>query len=205
MRLNLGCGNDIREGYTNVDFRELPGVDVVADLSQFPWPFDDGSAEEILLLDFLEHFPYAMTQAILLECYRVLDANGKLVIQVPDGLHTTRALIQEGDYDCNRCGSRMYRPERDDGDGSGYAASNYPRCQKCGQSADEISEAANGRLYGGQDYPGNFHHTCFTKTRLRLKAKTAGFKDMTDLSVADTEHLWKNWTIKMTFDKDDLW
>ena len=31
-KLNLGCGKDIREGFTNVDIRPLPGVDIVADV-----------------------------------------------------------------------------------------------------------------------------------------------------------------------------
>ena len=33
-RLNLGCGNDIREGYVNIDSRKLPGVDKVLDLNK---------------------------------------------------------------------------------------------------------------------------------------------------------------------------
>jgi hypothetical protein len=36
VKLNLGCGPDIREGYINIDVRELPGVDVCMDISDYP-------------------------------------------------------------------------------------------------------------------------------------------------------------------------
>ena len=198
MRLNLGCGSDIRAGYVNVDFRKLPGVDQVVDLSKFPWPFEDGSADEILMLDFLEHFPYRSTPTILLECYRVLVPGGKLVIQVPDALQTTRAMVREGNYLCNFCGAEMFG----DIDGLGEI-SNYGECE-CGKTDDEISEAAMQRFYGGQDYPGNFHQTAFTDRSLSHKAANAGFH-ATEHALETKEHLWKNWTLGMTFVKGELW
>lgn len=36
IRLNLGCGHIPVKGYINVDARDLPGVDVVADISSLP-------------------------------------------------------------------------------------------------------------------------------------------------------------------------
>ena len=84
MKLNLGCGDDIKEGYLNVDFRKTHPSVQVQDLSKFPWPWADGFADEILMLDFLEHFPYAQTERILFECFRILKDDGEVVIQVPD-------------------------------------------------------------------------------------------------------------------------
>ena len=54
-KLNLGCGNDIRPDYVNLDVADLEGVDVVHDLDQLPLPFDDESFREILCLDVFEH------------------------------------------------------------------------------------------------------------------------------------------------------
>ncbi len=193
MRLNLGCGEDVREGYVNVDARAThPSVQIV-DLSKFPWPFPDQSADEILMLDFLEHFPYAVTQTILLECYRILKPDGSVTVQVPDALHTARAMVQEGVYLCNRCG----------GDMSSYG---YEKCRKCGQTRDEISEAATKRFYGGQDYPGNFHQTAFTERSLLSKAKLAGlWASDRQATPEEIDHLWRNWTISLTLKKGDLW
>ena len=37
--LNLGCGQFYKEGYVNVDIDRSTKVDVLCDLSIFPWPF----------------------------------------------------------------------------------------------------------------------------------------------------------------------
>ena len=35
LKLNLGCGKDIKKGFVNIDFKEIDGVDIdiVTDLS----------------------------------------------------------------------------------------------------------------------------------------------------------------------------
>lgn len=196
MRLNLGCGDDIRNGYVNVDFRPRPGVDRVVDLSIFPWPFDSDSADEILMLDFLEHFPYERTSSILMECYRVLRSSGKLVIQVPDAEILGAVMCRRGKFQCNRCGEWM--------DGIIESTENRPHewCPKCLQPYGEVLEAAVRRMFGGQDFPGNFHHVCFTYTSLMEKAAACGLRFD---RIEEEEHQAANWSIKCAFDKGDLW
>jgi predicted SAM-dependent methyltransferase len=55
VNLNLGCSSYIMPGWVNVDCRPLPGVDVVCDLEQIPWPWKDNSVDEVLMSHFLEH------------------------------------------------------------------------------------------------------------------------------------------------------
>lgn len=192
MKLNLGCGRDIRRGYVNVDQRRLAGVDQVADLGNMPWPFDTESADEVLMLDFLEHFPYQKTSVILIECHRILRPGGQLLIQVPDADHLSLALTQVGEYLCNSCGQLLDSGYRE------YRTS----CQACGQSFDDITEAAMKRLYGGQDYPGNFHYTCFTKKMLVSKATKCGF---VFLDFEERKHQYENWNFCARFKKGELW
>lgn len=201
MKLNLGCGHDIREGYVNVDFREThPSVKVV-DLSVMPWPFEDESADEILMLDFLEHFPYSQTNRILLECYRVLKQDGDLIIQVPDGGHLANALNMQGEYLCNQCGTSMWEPTPSN-PRHGDEPTQHKSCPKCKQPAATIAEAAMRRLYGGQDFPGNFHYTCFTQSSLMHKGAAAGFQWDEEL---EPEYQYANWNFKIRFKRGRLW
>lgn len=79
MRLNLGCGDKKRTGYTNVDQFGTP--DVCCDLSVYPWPFETGSVDEVLAEHFLEHVQdYEKT---ILEIHRILKSGGVLHFKVP--------------------------------------------------------------------------------------------------------------------------
>jgi predicted SAM-dependent methyltransferase len=55
MKLNIGCGKKILEGYVNLDKIKLPGVDVVQDLNKYPWEFQDNTFDEIYADNVMEH------------------------------------------------------------------------------------------------------------------------------------------------------
>jgi len=55
MKINMGCGRDIKEGYTNVDIIKNKGVDVIHNLNEYPYPFEDSSVDEIYARDIMEH------------------------------------------------------------------------------------------------------------------------------------------------------
>ena len=89
IRINLGCGHDVQETFTNLDVLPLPGVDVVHNLALYPWPFENECANEIRAIDVLEHLP-SHTQdlrpgviAFVEECWRILEPGGLLFIQTP--------------------------------------------------------------------------------------------------------------------------
>lgn len=194
MKLNLGCGPDIREGYVNVDFKGSDNRVLNMDLSHFPWDFEDNSVDEILMLDILEHFPYKITESILNECWRVMKVGARIEIQVPDFEHCAFAAMGIGDYLCNVCGA----PGK-----QAITTENEKRCLKCGTPLHEIVEAAMNRLYGGQNVEGNFHYNAFTKDSLAFKLKKVGFKDMKFLE----KHLqFINWNFKISGVKtEDAW
>ncbi len=80
-KLNLGCGNEVREGYWNVDIADRPGVDQVFDLEQFPWPLPDGHFEEVQCMDILEHL--ADTVRTVEELWRVCKDGADVHVRVP--------------------------------------------------------------------------------------------------------------------------
>lgn len=84
-RLNLGAGSDIRAGWLNSDVVALPGIDVVHDLDVRPWPWEDGSVDEIIANDIFEHVQNAV--GFINECGRVLKTGGFLRVRTPHYQH----------------------------------------------------------------------------------------------------------------------
>ena len=89
MNLNLGCGNKILEGYTNVDKYDYYNCDVVHDLETFPYPFEDNSVDNILLCHVLEHIGQdpEIFNNILTELYRICKPEASIDIIVPHPRH----------------------------------------------------------------------------------------------------------------------
>jgi SAM-dependent methyltransferase len=79
MKLNLGCCDDVRPDYVNVDITPRAGV-VVADLRE-DWPWDDSTVEFILAHDIIEHLPDKIHT--MNEAWRVLAPGGVIEIAVP--------------------------------------------------------------------------------------------------------------------------
>ena len=79
MKLNLGCCDDIRAGWLNVDI--VPPADQIVDLTVAPWPWPDNSIDEICARDVIEHLPNK--RQTMNEMWRVLKPGGVVRIQVP--------------------------------------------------------------------------------------------------------------------------
>ncbi len=87
LRLNLGSGQHPLEGYINVDKFGTP--DVHCDLEAFPWPWDTGSVDEVMLSHVLEHLgqsPDAFI-GVMKELYRVCRGGARVHIRVPHPRH----------------------------------------------------------------------------------------------------------------------
>ncbi len=89
MRLNLGCGTRKLEGWVNVDSSRGCSPDQLVDLEQLPWPWPEGSVEEVLLSHVLEHLGRTteLYLGILKELYRVCSNGAKITIIVPHPRH----------------------------------------------------------------------------------------------------------------------
>jgi hypothetical protein len=91
VKLNIGCGNDLRRGYINMDTHKEHGADIIYKLPKIvlniengkynlkvegsSLPFRDNSVDEILCFHVLEDFSYEYLP-ILWDFYRVLKRGG---------------------------------------------------------------------------------------------------------------------------------
>lgn len=78
--LNLGCGNDIQQGYHNIDTRDLPDT-IKLDVRDLP--YEKGSVDEIRAMDIYEHISFNESQALLNHWVSLLKPNCKLIITAP--------------------------------------------------------------------------------------------------------------------------
>jgi SAM-dependent methyltransferase len=81
MKLNLGCGRFHQAGFVNVDSDPAAVPDVLHDLNVQPYPFGDGSADEIVATHVLEHLEDPFSAVA--EWTRILASGGRLVVRVP--------------------------------------------------------------------------------------------------------------------------
>lgn len=81
MNIDLGCGASKQANCIGVDSVKLPGVDVVADLNIFPWPFAESSIDNVFANHFLEHSNDIV--GTLAEVHRIAKPNSKIFVRVP--------------------------------------------------------------------------------------------------------------------------
>jgi SAM-dependent methyltransferase len=80
-KLNLGCGEDFKDGFINVDFHSHVRIDVQHDLNAFPYPFDDSSFDHVFASHILEHLDRPFL--VMKELHRILKPGGTLTVKVP--------------------------------------------------------------------------------------------------------------------------
>jgi hypothetical protein len=114
LKLNLGCGHIPLEEYVNVDRRELPGVDVVADVEDLPC--EEGGVLEISSAHLLEHFPQEMLRRRLLPFWRtLLMPGGVFRAVVPDG-EAMLTGVAAGSYSFSNFREVLFGAQDYDGD-----------------------------------------------------------------------------------------
>jgi len=80
MKLHLGCGQDYREGYVNVDFTDDVKVDKIMDLEE-ELPLEDNSVEEVIANHVFEHIENFIE--LIHELHRVCKPGAIIKIKTP--------------------------------------------------------------------------------------------------------------------------
>ena len=85
IKLNLGCGKDIKKGFLNIDSFEHKNfkLDIKTNLTR-KIPIESNIVNFVYSSHFLEHLDWIAGENFLKEVLRVLKKGGKLRILVPD-------------------------------------------------------------------------------------------------------------------------
>jgi glycosyltransferase involved in cell wall biosynthesis len=154
-RLEIGSGMNPQRGYEHLDARpDLPDIDHVADI-RHALPFPSGTFDEVMSRSCIEHVSWREVRPVLTEWGRILKPGGKLDVWTPDF-----------EYLC-----RQYLARRDDR-------------HLDPALADEARRALGGydapawaiiKMFGGQDYPENFHGAVMDEEVLTRVLQVSGF------------------------------
>lgn len=94
--LHIGCGNDIQDGFINIDkFNDYADVD----WDIFNLPLKNDSVNTIVCGDVLEHFGKFEVPKLLKEWCRVLKVGAPLYLIVPDIISACQRVIEDPDND----------------------------------------------------------------------------------------------------------
>jgi ubiquinone/menaquinone biosynthesis C-methylase UbiE len=81
MKLDIGCGQNKKEGFIGLDCLRMPGVDIVCDINKDKIPLEDSSIDEIYSMHFLEHVDNVLST--MEEIWRISKSGAKITIAVP--------------------------------------------------------------------------------------------------------------------------
>lgn len=90
LKLHIGCGEDIREGYINIDDFS-PKADLKMPIQELSYP--DGTVERIEGYMVFEHLCLADARCFLQNAYRMLEPGGMLVLEMPDLEKVCRLIL----------------------------------------------------------------------------------------------------------------
>lgn len=114
IMLDIGCGANKNEGWTGLDIRPLPGVDIVWDINKHPWPIDEATVLTALASHLVEHIPPVAIGPegtwfpfieFMNEVWRILVPGGQLAIVVP---YATSPGFSQDPTHINQCNEHTW-------------------------------------------------------------------------------------------------
>jgi ubiquinone/menaquinone biosynthesis C-methylase UbiE len=86
MKLNVGCGKRILDGYVNCDIARDPEAEkdpqILCDAKKIP--LEDECADELMAIHLFEHFYRWQIEEVLTEWRRLLKPGGRLILELPN-------------------------------------------------------------------------------------------------------------------------
>ena len=81
--LDVGCRDRKQDNFIGIDTKLRPGVDIVHNLEQFPYPIKDGECLTIKAAHVIEHIKPWLVIDWMNEMWRMLKVGGQLAVSAP--------------------------------------------------------------------------------------------------------------------------
>lgn len=100
--LDIGCGENKQPGWVGIDMRDVSGVDIVHNVTDYPWPLPDESVKLAVASHLIEHIaPHDFGFVRFMdEVWRVMQVGAEFAIATPHG--SSQGYIQDPTH-CNPC------------------------------------------------------------------------------------------------------
>jgi SAM-dependent methyltransferase len=115
IRLDIGSGPKPQPGFVGMDVRDLPGVDIVHDVIDIPWPLPDECVLVANAAHLVEHIPPSAVgpdgktwfpfMAFMDEVWRVMRPEGHFIISAPHG--NSQGYLQDPSH-VNPCNENTF-------------------------------------------------------------------------------------------------
>lgn len=113
LKLNLGCGKDVKDDFLNFDLYSNNPKVIAMDIRKLD--IASNSADYILASDILEHFSHREVDAVLKEWARVLKPGGTIEIRCPS-LKLQLQAYMRGDWNANIASYMIFGGQTNPGD-----------------------------------------------------------------------------------------
>ena len=84
MKIDFGCGDNIKDGYIGCDIRYNPGVEYVGEAYLIVNHVEENTVDECYSRHFLEHLIYSDAVKTVKAWHKILKVGGIVDIEVPD-------------------------------------------------------------------------------------------------------------------------
>ena len=95
LKLDLGAGNQKTPGYISIDKYD-DEADLKVDICEIDKHFVEGSVDETVCYQVIEHLPYQNSQKIFDVVYKVLKSGGRAIFETVDFDYVARKVLEEG-------------------------------------------------------------------------------------------------------------
>ncbi len=178
IKLNIGCGGQLLDGYINVDQDGLPVLRMrypdrafpdnieIKNFDVFNLPYSDASVDEIKADAFLEHLSFRQEPLFLYEVTRVLKPGGLFEFSVPDFEAICQMwLLAKDDWQGFYCEATTGAAQSD-----WFGSAGYDFNRRWGYLMTSF--------YGTQNGDGQFHKNGYSKGKLEKMMRHLSFKDV---------------------------